>query len=559
MWNKLKTILNREFFIALLFLGIGTLYFDFVTDDYSAFSFGCAAKQFSNYPYLEYFWQGFIGYSELYRPLYNWAEIYNWIMISWLCFGFIALYLSLRFIRYVFEGKPVSFFVLFLCEIIFSFLYLENFFTLSHTRFSLMFCALGLVNLAFRERLRKIDIIGYSFLFMAGMLMRPEGALGMLLLVGVARLIFGFDFIFVVKRFLVPALLFLGLFSAIAYDWNTTDVFIKKLEPEVEYNFMEQKTIGISEMKTPQDSIKYELAIRGMWFDPKEISPEFLRSLIKKGSNITYSHVFVVLEHISQLYKKYAAFPVVTLLLLAVLLLSRQWQLSFRLALFALFSFLLLFLVDFKGLLLAGRHFLGFQLASLLISFYYYFSCYAVSNSKKMNNAWVGIALVFACFFSIHTVSLYLNDNRNTWMATADMEKAMRYIESHYKNRVVVVTNEARYCFDRHPSIVNNIYKGNTYILFDNGTYSMIPRYGEYLQELTGYGLESPEGLIQWFSDQNALYMSNHERYDLIERYFGEIYGMNVEFSDSVSINDAIGGSDYMTQDYEIRALKVLP
>lgn len=557
MIERLKLLLNRELIITVIVLITGLFFLRFVSDDYSAFSFGCAAKQFSDFHYFEYFWQGFIGYSELYRFLYQVSDTYNWIMISWIIFGFIALYLSLRFLRNVVFEKHGGIVLVWIAEILFSFLYIENFYVLSHTRFSLMFCGLGLVNLAFRTKLTNWGIIGYTFLFIAGMLMRPEGALGMLLLVAGGRFIYSFDILFILKRFWLPATAFLVLFGAITYDWYTTDVFVKKLEPEVEYNFMERKVVDASAMTTSRDSIKYELAIRGMWFDPKEISPEFLRSLIKPGSNFSIEHVIDVAKHISELYRKYIAFPVIMLVLVLILLLSSKWKIACRLSLFILFSFLLLYSVDFKGLLLSGRHFLGFQLTSLLVVVFYFFS---EQINYSIKTRWVSIISFIAILWaSKYTLSEYRVENIGAWQATNDMEKALSYIESKYNNRVVVVTNEARYCFDKHPALINQIYVKNKYILFDNGTYSMIPRYSEYMKQLTGYGVEFPEGLIQWFSDQNALYMSNHERYDLIQSYFGEIYGMQVQFGDSININDAIGGAPFMTQQYEIRSIKVIP
>ena len=557
MLNGLKGYINRELVITFLSLGIGMLFLRFVTDDYSAFSFGCAAKQFSDFHYFEYFWQGLIGYSEVYRFLYGISDTYNWIMISWICFGFLGLYLSLSFIRNVVFGKHVGFVMVLLAEILFSLLYLENFYSLSHTRFSLMFCGLGLVNLAFREKLRKREIFAFSLLFIAGMLMRPEGALGMLLLVGGAKLIYSFDVLFLMRRFWLPSLGFLVMLGAIVYDWHTTDDFVKKLEPEVEYNYMERRTLGLADMTTAQDSVKHQLATRGMWFDPKELSPEYLRSLIKPESNFSTERLFEVAQHISQLYLKYIAFPVLMLVLVLILVLLHKRKSAFRLVLFILFSFLLLYAVDYKGLLLSGRHFLGFQLTTLLIALFYFFSEQAKFDGVVKRLVAVMSVPVFAAF--TYTLYWYKRENREVWLATCDMEKAMQYIESRYVGHMVVVSNEARYCFDRHPTLKNQIYTKNTYILFDHGTYSMVPRYSDYMKRLTGYGVESPEKLVRWFSDQDALYMSNHERYGLIQSYFGEIYGMQVVFADSVNINQAAGGGNFMTQDYEIRSIKVKP
>ncbi len=65
------------------------------------------------------------------------------------------------------------------------------------------------------------------------------------------------------------------------------------------------------------------------------------------------------------------------------------------------------------------------------------------------------------------------------------MQVAMAKLE-RIPGRIVVVTNDSRYWLDRDLTIKNHIYTKNTYILFDHGTYNLVPRYVDYLKRLSG-------------------------------------------------------------------------
>ena len=296
--------LAPELLITFLSFFICLCFFPIVTDDYTSFSSSCAAGQFCNYPYCEYYW-GYIGVSFIYKFLYAIEPRYDWLSISLIVFEFCALFLILRVIKnVVFQNSPRTF-VMRLSQVLFALFFAENIIYLSHTRSSLLFCGSALISLAFCEKVSKRNTFLYTSIFIVGMLIRPESSLGMLLLVSVGYLIYRFDIIHVVKRFFLPAIATVIMLFAYFIDWSNTDLFIKKIEPDVEYRLMENRFIPISGMRTALDSIKYEAAAEGLCFDTRILTPEYFRSILLPGTDWSFNHARLRFFHIFSLYIYY--------------------------------------------------------------------------------------------------------------------------------------------------------------------------------------------------------------------------------------------------------------
>lgn len=556
--KKAEQIPWSDWALTLTAFIIILVFFRFAADDYSAFDFGAAAGQFSDYPYCDYYFLGLIGLADMYVFLYKTAGEYNWMGLSWIVFGLLSLYVSLRTIRSVALADMKNPKVVWCIQGLFTLFFLENLASVSHTRFSLVFCGLALVNLIFRKKLNLRQHIGYALLFVFGMLVRPESALGMLLLVGGGYLIYRFRIFHAIKRFWMPVLATVIMLSAILYDIAHSDLFVKKMEPEIEYSFMDKRVVDLSEMKTRQDSVKYRVAVAGQWFDPEVVTPDYMRTLIKPGPNLSKEHREAVFWHLMQPYGQ--NFPlIVTQVLLALLCLfrpGRRWVFVQILCLVG-FTFLLLYALDYNGFLVSGRHFLGIQLISLLMAFRYYFDEEVTwpHLTIQLPAYLAGLLLVCGAW---HTWKTYRNTNAQLNAVTHDMQVAMAKLEEIYSGRIVVVTNDSRYWLDRDLTIKNHIYTKNTYILFDHGTYNLVPRYVDYLKRLSGVDIHRPAAFFRWLSANNALYMGDPVRFDLTRDYMQAVHGQTLEFADPVNINRLANIKQFTTQDYEIRTIKVI-
>jgi hypothetical protein len=79
-----------------------------------------------------------------------------------------------------------------------------------------------------------------------------------------------------------PHLFLFSVLFAIAYDLKTTTEYYKQVEPEIEAQFCERNNmVPLSDMKTSRDSAKYKAATTILWSDPKILTPEYMRSLVR--------------------------------------------------------------------------------------------------------------------------------------------------------------------------------------------------------------------------------------------------------------------------------------
>jgi hypothetical protein len=200
------------------------------------------------------------------------------------------------------------------------------------------------------------------------MLLRPESSMGMLVFVSVGYLICHFDLKYLTKRFFLPTLATFILFTVFAIDWSHTDEFVKKIEPEIEYKIMSRRLVDIGEMKTAADSVKYEVAVNGIWFDPKTITPTFLRSILLPGADWSFSHASDVFLHMLSFYLHdlFILCFVAALLFFCIFTRGYRKYIS-RIIFIMIFTFVYLFFADYNGFLVAERHFFNFQLIGLLI------------------------------------------------------------------------------------------------------------------------------------------------------------------------------------------------
>ena len=530
------------------------LLFKAVTDDYGSLGCNFAAGQFSDYPYIYPYYLMLIGMAGIYRFFYDSLPAYNWMGISFIVFDFLALYLSLRAIKNFILKDNKCAYLLRITQVLFSLFFIENITSITHTRSSILLCGIGLFNLAFNQGINRKEILLNSAIFILGMLIRPESSFGMLLLVSTGYLVFCFNVKHLIKKFFLPALATVALFSYFTVDWIYTDIYVKKIEPEIEYKIMDRRTLDISEMGTAEDSVKYEAAMVGMWFDLKTMTPDFLRSLLKPGINHTPEHAVSVFFHVASFYKHYFFIPC---LFLAFIFLSCFLPGSpkklLRILIFQLTTFFIIYAVDFNGKLVTERHFLNIQLISLLITSFYFFNpAVSIDFWKQHKSLSVG-CLLLVLFGTGKTIISY--KEHNDWVAREIncYEPAMKEIENAYSNRLIVVTLSNLYLFDHNFSILNQNYKKNTYLIFDAFTFSLVPDYMNYLRQKCNCDPTDPVAFYQWLSDSKALYMAEPARYDLTERYMNTVHHQNIKFTLPDNFRKPGCIEDTEMKDYEIR------
>ena len=544
--------------LSLISFLISFLFFTPVYEDYGSFLVNCAAQQFSDFSFLDLHYLGFIGVDSFYKFLHNNFPIYNWMGIAFIGFEFLGLCLFLISLRsIVFYNADNKFIILFF-QILFALFFIDNIISLSHTRFSLLFCGISLFNLAFSYRINKRAIFFNTILFTIGMLHRPESSVGMILMVAIGYMIYDFNIMHLLKRIFFPVSLTTLMLVFLMVNWHFTDVFMEKIEPEIEYKIMDRHLIDMAQLKTEEDSIKYEAAVIGMWFDPDTLTPDFLRSLLKPGINLTKDHIINVFFHLLSQYERNLFVPC---LILFFIYLSMFFDSSFiaalKIVLFQTSVFILIYMLDYNGLLVSGRHFLNLQLISLLVTSFYFFKI-----NIKFTNDNKSIILILSCLlFLISSLILTLsNYKRNNTSLANDLncyESIMQEIESRFSNRIIVMTMGNFYLLDHSFSFYNKVYKNNTYIMFDMFTYSLIPEYLNYLNRICNCSPLNPVEFYSWLAKHDALYIAKPFRYDLTEKYMKLVHNKELQFIYNDRINKKPCVSVTEMHSYDIRKITV--
>lgn len=552
----LKSNIRTLSVTGFIFL-FGFLFFTPVHDDYGSFLMSMASMQFSNFSFIDLHYQGFIWVSYFYKFLYGHFPRYNWMAIFFMGFEFIGLYLLLWSVQKIALKKIQNAGLIVMVQLLFGILFIENITSLSHTRFSLLFCGLSLFYLAFVRDIKWGAIIFYSCLFIIGMLHRPESSIGMLLLVGLGALIYRPDVRHYAKVFFIPVAATLFLFSCIAYNWQHTTVFMEKIEPEVEYKFMDKRVVDISRMETPQDSIKYQVARLGIWFDPTVLTPAFLRSIQLPGANLSRGHAVLVISHVVELYLYHSLdLAILAALVLFCFFSPARSRILWKIILFQLVTFAIVYGLDYNGLLVAGRHFLNIQLISLLISLFYFCNentSFTISHRKLIS----GLSILILIVASVFTINHYKDSNRAQAFSAVCREKMMDEIESKIHNRIIAVQMEGVYLLDHPVSFYNRNYVKNTYILYDAFTYSLIPEYTEYLKKFSGCDPLDPTAFFTWLSKQKALYLTNTNYFELTEKYMQLIHHLPLKFKPIPSVHCLECLKSANMKNMELRAISI--
>ena len=236
----------------------------------------------------------------LFDSFYAALPSFEWVpaIILILSFTSIALILNLALTAILQTTGQKTPYVLLLCVLIV--LLNENLVWIHHTRAAFLMCGSSILIALFLYarpsfRLRKFWYFLSLMWFVGGMLLRPETALGSLMMMGLGVLLFFGKNVRASFNTLGPHILFLlSLGCYYIYHVANNTNYYYKLEPDVEYEMMDRNNIiPLSEMKNAKDSVKYE-AIVHFWSqgDFTKTTPEFTRSLLNKPDDLVHRLFF---------------------------------------------------------------------------------------------------------------------------------------------------------------------------------------------------------------------------------------------------------------------------
>ncbi len=522
--NRLVEVLT-----VLSCLAFSCLFLPFTQDDYGSFATAMAAGQFSDFSLIDWYFLGYTGFNTIYKALHNVIPQVNWLGLGTYVMSIVGFYLCLRVIN-ISLNQIASKSILWISNLYFGLLYLDSLISISHTRASLIMCGGSALYLLLVPKISVKKIFLINLIFITGLLHRGESAIGILWVVGLASLLFSFPIKYSIQR-LGPPIICTGLFFlAVFIYWSKTTSFIVKIEPEIEYEFMSGNIINLSVCQTETDSVKYLMATYGIWIDPKVVSADYMRTLIRDSQfSIEKLHrAFVAIKNYLIFYSG-----------ISVLLLASIWfliikkaaiQSGLKLLFYLGLSFLPLLYLSYKTLL-SERHFFPIIFVLGVVVVIYFVKACSTKNpsfaSFKWNVAW---SLILVVFGLSSIISNYSRKNKIDELQVVCAEQAMKQLESSFSNRVIVLTTGSFHIMDHNFSFWTKNYSGNTYIMYDLFNYSLVPSYTAYLSTLCFCDATEPEQFFQWLSHQNALYLGEDERLKITSAYMKSVYEKNLQF-----------------------------
>jgi hypothetical protein len=313
-------------------------------------------------------------------------------------------------------------------------------------------------------------------------------------------------------------------------------------------------------MKSEVDSVKYQVAIRGMWFDFRTLNPEYLRSLLLQEPDLSCKHLKEILLHILSMYRFFLEIGAIhSFFLFMILLYGRDKRMMVKITIFQLGVLLIIIGLDFNGFLVDHRHFLNIQLIALLISTLFFCKS-GVAKSGPIFLKRAGIAIVVLVLTSIPLSISYIKQMNNDMIRdVACRESAMESLEGAYDHQTFILTLGSWFLTNHNFSIFTKTYKKNRYLLYDVFTYSIIPSYQRYQTRLCDCDAADPTQFFHWIADQHMRYVADPERFDLTKKYMHLVHHFDMDFvTDSGFVKEPCLADHQNQSSYmDIRVIKI--
>lgn len=524
----------KENFIAISLTLLSSIcclvFFNIVFDDsYDGLISNISNGQFSNFSLMDQHYLGILVIRDFYKILQDLMPNINVFATMYLVSSILSLYYTLLFLLSI-PLKNKSFIFSLIILLITSLIFLENIVSITHTRFATVFCGVSLLFILWGNLSNKAYFFHF-LVFLFGMLTRPESGIGMLLIVGVGFLIHKFQPLLLVKRFFFPFSSILVLVLIFLVHKHYTNRFEIKIEPDIEYAFSTDRLMPIDSMKNAADSLKYLMGTSGMFIDTSYVSASFLKSLVVNQYQVDFIQLKNSFFNIYELFYKYNLFALIIILAIIFSIFTNNRKLS-KILLFILFFYSLLIYLDYT-VKVEDRHFVSLNIISsiLMLMFFNKLSFRNIVSHPKPPFV-VVISLLLISSFS--TVSNALGNQVQVADDVACLESVMEDIEMIYQDKIIVASLATFHLFDRKYTFRNNNYKKNTYLIYDLSNYSIVPRYLAYLSEICNCSAEKPEQFFNWAFENNVIFLSVEERFELIEKYLILKHNIDSEFEEVV-------------------------
>lgn len=510
---------NSGFWSALLITALAILWIHFnvqivFDDSYDAFMTNMGVGQFNPFALMDIHYLGFVGLSYVYRyfqDLFMHINVFGTIHLALntfaLFYALISIY-SWRAIKFNFPLRVMV--TLLLCV-----LFVESISFISHTRYAAAIAGFAIINLVWNTRSRRAFFI-HTLLFAIAFLTRPESGLGGALFVSIAVIVTNSLSIGVLKRTAIPLLMVVGFALVFNIHHAFTDRFDIKIEPDVEYAISTQRIKPIGELSSYEDSLKFAMTEQAMFIDTQFVSSSYLKSLLHDQFELDLSKVNTSVSRIASNYLYYRSLTFFILgVVLMMLFAGRSKSILVFLA-FHLIVFSVLTYLDYN-VKVENRHFLPIMQIAVVLSSFISFRHHLILSQKHRILTWL-LSIVMLVLEGIDLRNAKENVNLVA-QDVACLTETMQEFEQNVQNQIVAVNVASFHLFDRVYSLSNEVYKQNTYIMYDLSNYAVAPQNMRYLDELCGCDSENPVAFYNWAKDQGVIFLNTERRENLSLAY----------------------------------------
>ena len=500
-----------------------------VYDEYQSLVHQMAAGFYSDDAVMDQYFLGYVGYSYILTWLYRHLNTISWMAVlelgSQLLITFYILYVYYELLKQFFNN--FWFLTISMTALLLSFM--DAYAMISFSRPALFMCGIAIYRILFCEQVGKVKQVSYHILFLLGLLLRPEAAMGMILLMGGGYLIYKLDIRSFLSRMkwviLLMSLFLITVALLIRYSGN----FLFEMEPEVEYKFMQGYVKKLEPHTSPVDSIKYEVATNGFIFDPQVLTAQYLRSI---QTHAQWSQLFEKTEQATLYILKRIGFYTVYLsfFFLGVLLafIKRKYRLLLRILLLS--SFLFLIFISLKINSGIGERHIQPMLAMYVLMTLFYMK-HELNKRELTNPAIWTPALLLLLFFSkgyMDNISGWAFHNR----LTAENAKLLREeLEHQYQGRLIVFTlSTLKDFFPLKYQLFNHKNFKNRYMIFEFYNYSMVAPYDKYLKKVLHQSSYNANDVYTYLCKHHAIYLASEKKTKLTQDYLRIMYNNPVRF-----------------------------
>jgi hypothetical protein len=479
------------------------------------------AGQFSDFSLMDQYYLAWVGFNEIYKFFHNSWPTINWTGIAFLFFNTLGLFLILSTLKRFYKIFRVPVILGLLLQIIISLAYIDNIVSITHTRFSILFCGLAIMNFGLFKNMTRKEYLFYILIFIIGALHRPESGIGLFVLIMAALVLIRFHIIFNGwKRFILPVIFMVLLYGSFTVDWLNTDLYERKLEPNIEYALTTKRLLPIDSMTNAQDSLRYKMATQGFFIDEEFVSIDFLRRITSVEMEFDPVKFKMSFLNLLNWYMYFTYFPFLIIILAILAIISRAkfifWIkfISVNLLFFVFMSYIS------YGTNIAPRHVSGLLILNTIGISYIFFNHVKFRYADRFWSCSLASLLLFPAFL---TVQNYHERYEKLYEEVLCFNAFMDDVEEQYQGEYIIITLLNYHLFDQVFKLKNELRKRNTYLMYDIIYYSKVPPYNDYLAEICSCDPKDPLAFFTWMEERKALYILAERRVEMTQMYLSEV------------------------------------